>query len=157
MTIKYINRNFRKTIPIYEKINPVKLMHFTTIFGDLCHTKFTCKILTKKHENTWIFQYKANHRLYITVSFCDKSTENFAYAVIQDFIFPPLHSHQQLDNRILKLLIQHMQCLDIEMLIFQIKHPIHISLCRTHGFKPFTFNEMALSLKTKFIPSSKRI
>lgn len=155
MIIKGTNSSFRKTIPVYERINPIKLMNFTKILSDLCHIRCTCQILTRNHENTWIFKYKANNTFYITLSFRDKKTESCAYATIHDFIFPPAYTHQKLDDKILNILIKHIQHLDFEMLIFQIKHSVHISLCKKYGFKPFRFNEMALSLKPKFIPTTK--
>ncbi|QEK11933.1 hypothetical protein FQB35_05860 [Crassaminicella thermophila] len=149
--------HIRKTIPIYEKINPIKLMHLSKTFGRICKISFTCQIFTKTSCNNWIFKYKANNTLYITISFYDKCTEPYPYIVIDDFVFPENLRKQKLDEKILRIIINHVQYLDFEMLIFNINQKFHIGLCKKNGFKQIGIHKMIVSLKPKFIQNIKPI
>ncbi|TCO79351.1 hypothetical protein [Marinisporobacter balticus] len=151
MIYSYIKKNTRKTVPIYKKINPIKFMHLTKVFGKISSFSYTCQLLTRNSENTWIFKYQANHDLSITIHFCDKSTDPYAYIMIDVFRFPEKYSYQNLDDKILRVIINHIQSLDFEMLIFQLKETIHVDLCKRNGFKESNIHQMIMSIKPKFI------
>lgn len=148
-------KHIRKTIPIYEKINPIKLMHLAKTFSKICNLQFTCQIFTKTSCNHWIFKYRANDTLYMSLSFYDKCTDPYPYIVIDDFIFPENLREQKLDEKILRIIINHVQYLDFEMLIFHIKQRFHMDLCKKNGFKQISTHEMIMSIKPKFIQNIK--
>lgn len=151
MIYSYVGKNIRKTVPIYKKINPINLMHLTKAFSKISNFPYTCQLLTRNSQDTWIFKYQANGDIHITIYFCNKSTETYAYIMIDDFSFPKEYSNQNLDDKILKIIIQHVQSLDFEMLIFKLKESIHVDLCKQNGFKKMNIHKMIMSIKPKFI------
>lgn len=151
MIYSHIKKNVRKTVPIYKKINPLKLMYLTKIFSKISNFPYTCQLLTRDSQDTWIFKYQANSDIYITLCFCDKSTETYSYIMIDDFLFPKKYRSKNLDDKILKIIIHNVQSLDFEMLIFKLKNSIHIDLCKQNGFKKMNIHQMIMSIKPKFI------
>jgi hypothetical protein len=148
-------QTIRKTIPIYKKIHPLKLMNLVKVFGSICNSKFNCQILTKTHNNKWIFKYHAKEKITITLSFCDIHKESYPCIHIHEFLFSKQHQESQTDDKILKTIIRHIHNLDFECLIFHIKDSNHINLCELNSFKKSGMNQMVLSLKPKFIQVSK--
>jgi hypothetical protein len=148
-------QTMRKTIPIYKRIHPLKLMNLVKVFGSICNLKFNCQIFTKTHNNKWIFRYHAKEKISITLSFCDIHQESYPCIHIHEFIFSKQYQDVQSDDKILKTIIRHIKNLDFEFLIFHIKKSDHIKLCQQNGFKKRELDQMILSLKPKFIQISK--
>ncbi|QXM05789.1 hypothetical protein [Crassaminicella indica] len=151
----YNIKTIRKTVPIYKKIDPIQLMNWIKTFSRICNLKFTCQIITKNSDNKWLFQYKANKEIYITLCFCDMNNDPYPYIIIDDFIFPKKYREDLLDKKILKTIIQHVKNLDFEILIFNIKEYHQIELCKKNGFKKMNIHKMTMSLKPKFIHTYK--
>ncbi|QZY57215.1 hypothetical protein [Crassaminicella profunda] len=147
----YDVKAIRKTVPIYEKINPIKLMDWVKVFSQICHIKFNCQIFTKNSDNKWRFQYHANNEVSISLYFCDIQKEPYPFISIDDFTFSDRLKNAQLDQKILKAIIHHIKNLDFEMLVFCINQSYHIELCKKNGFKEMDMHKMILSLKPKFI------
>ncbi|AOT68494.1 hypothetical protein [Geosporobacter ferrireducens] len=148
----YAKNKGRKTFPITEKINTFKLMNFVKALQDITRYKFHCQVYTKNMGNSWSFRYTAQNKILITISFHDDAQEDCSYIYIQDFNFPKSCIEKQMDQKILKLFLQHFQNLDFDMLRFRLLGEETRTLSQHFAFRRTSLDEAYMSLKTVFIP-----
>ncbi|MCT4595942.1 MAG: hypothetical protein N4A57_16980 [Anaeromicrobium sp.] len=142
----------RKIIPIHERLNAVNFLNLSKKFSTLCGSTCTCKLFTDSKKNQWTFKYFSNNTIDISIRFCHDNLSTTPYVYIDTFYVNSSDKDSPIEDTILKLIVSNVKNLDFHNIVLRINSEDMVPLFLHNNFKRSSFNELSMSLKTRFIP-----